>query len=67
MIPHLGRRKAKDVKRRDIILIIDEIVERGSPITANRTLRIIKKMFSFAVKRGVLDAESFNFLTGFPL
>ena len=57
VIPHLGRRKAKDVKRRDIILIIDEIVERGSPITANRTLRIIKKMFSFAVKRGVLDAS----------
>lgn len=55
--PYLGRRKAKDIKRRDIILLIDGIVERGSPIAANRTLRIIKKMFSFAVKRGVLDAS----------
>ena len=55
--PHLGKRKAKDIKRRDIVLLIDEIVDRGSPITANRTLRIIKKMFSFAVKRGVLDAS----------
>jgi integrase len=57
VIPFLGRRKAKDIKRRDIILLIDEIVDRGSPIAANRTLRIIKKMFSFAVKRGVLDAS----------
>ena len=57
VIPILGRRKAKDIKRRDITLLIDEIVSRGSPIAANRTLRIIKKMFSFAVKRGVLDAS----------
>ena len=57
VIPYLGRRKAKDIKRRDIILLIDEIVDRGSPIAANRTLRIIRKMFSFAVKRGVLDAS----------
>ena len=57
VIPNLGKRKAKDIKRRDIVLLIDEIVDRGSPITANRTLRIIKKMFSFAVKRGVLDAS----------
>ena len=57
VIPFLGRRKAKDIKRRDIILLIDEIVNRGSPIAANRTLRIIRKMFSFAVKRGVLDAS----------
>jgi len=57
LIPHLGRRKAKDIKRRDIILVVDKIVERGSPIAANRTLRIIKKMFSFAVSRGILDAS----------
>ena len=55
--PFLGKRKAKDIKRRDIILLIDGIVDRGSPIAANRTLRIIRKMFSFAVKRGVLDAS----------
>ena len=55
--PFLGKRKAKDIKRRDIILLIDGIVDRGSPIAANRTLRTIRKMFSFAVKRGVLDAS----------
>ena len=57
VIPQFAKRKAKDIKRRDIVLLMDGIVERGSPITANRTLRVIKKMFSFAVKRGVLDAS----------
>ena len=57
VIPQFGKRKAKDIKRRDIVLLMDGIVERGSPITANRTLRVIKKMFSFGVKRGVIDAS----------
>jgi integrase len=57
VIPKLGKRKAKDIKGRDIVLLLDGIVERGSPIAANRTLRVIKKMFSFAVKRGILDAS----------
>jgi len=57
VVPYLGRRKAKDIKRREIILLIDKIVDRGSPVSANQTLRIITKMFSFAVKRGVLDAS----------
>ena len=57
VIPQFGKRKAKDIKRRDIVLLMDGIVDRGSPITANRTLRVIKKMFSFTVKRGILDAS----------
>ena len=57
MIPQLGRRKSRDIKPREIILVIDKIVERGSPISAARTLRILKKMFSFAVSRGILDAS----------
>ena len=57
VVPHLGRRKAKDIKRREIMLVIDKIVDRGSPVSANQTLRIITKMFSFAVERGVLDAS----------
>ena len=57
VVPNLGRRKARDVKPRDINLVIDKIVERDAPISATRALRIIKKMFSFAVSRGILDAS----------
>jgi integrase len=57
VIPRWGNRKAKDVTRRDIILLLDEIVERGASIQANRTLAAIRKMYSFAMGRGVLDAS----------
>lgn len=57
VLPVWGRRKAKDLKRRDIVLLIDRIVERGSPIQANRTLATVRKMFNFALSRSILDAS----------
>jgi integrase len=57
LIPAFGRRKAKDIKRRDIVLLLDEIVGRGAPIQANRALAVIRKMFNFAVTRSILDTS----------
>ena len=50
-----GNRKVHDITRRDIIRLLDKIKERGSPITANRTLACIRKMFNFAVERAILN------------
>ena len=57
VVPRWGKRKAQDITRRDIINLLDEIVERGASIQANRTLAAIRKMYSFAMGRGVLDAS----------
>ena len=56
-LPRFGKRKAKDINRRDIITMLDEIVARGAPIQANRTLEIIRKLFNWAVARDILDAN----------
>ncbi len=48
-------RKDVQPKRRDIVLLLDEIVDRGAPIQANRTLAVIRKMFNFALSRGILE------------
>ena len=56
VVPIWGMRKAKDIRRRDVILLLDGIVERGAPIAANRTLGVIRRMFNFAVARDLLDA-----------
>ena len=56
VLPAWGKRKARDIRRRDVILLLDGIVERGAPIGANRTLGIIRRMFNFAVARDILDA-----------
>ena len=57
VLPRWGKRKAQDITRRDIILLLDEIVERGALIQANRTLAAIRKMYSFAMGRGVLESS----------
>jgi integrase len=55
VIPFIGRRKAKDIKKRDLVLLLDAVVDRGSPIAANKTYEIIRKMFDFAVSRSLLE------------
>jgi integrase len=57
VIPRWGKRKAQDITRRDIILLLDEIVDRGALIQANRTLAAIRKMYSFAMGRGILESS----------
>lgn len=57
VLPEWGRRKAKDITRRDVIRLLDNIVDRGAPIMANRTLAVIRKMFNFAVGRDIVLAS----------
>jgi integrase len=52
--PIWGKRKAKDVTRRDVILLLDKVKERGAPIAANRTLACVRRMFNFAVERDII-------------
>jgi integrase len=54
VLPAIGRKKAADVVRKDIINILDEIVQRGSPIAANRALSVIRKMFRFGVSQDII-------------
>lgn len=56
VLPVWGERKAKDITRRDVISLLDGIAERGSPIQANRTLAVVRKMFNFAISRDIVDA-----------
>jgi integrase len=56
IIPVWGRRKAKEITRRDIITLLDDVVDRGSPVMANRLLALLRRMFGFAVERDILGA-----------
>jgi integrase len=57
VLPAWRRRKAKDIARRDVIALLDAIVDRGSPIAANRTLAIIRRMFGWALSRDIVPAS----------
>jgi integrase len=50
-----GKRKAADIKKRDVVLLLESIIERGSPGSANNNFKILRKMFRFAVQRDILE------------
>jgi integrase len=56
VLPAIGKLKAKDVRRRDIIRLLDKVKER-SPIMANRTLEIVRKMFNWGVSQDIVEAN----------
>lgn len=55
VIPVWGDRKAKDIRKRDVIDLLDGIVKRGSPVMANNAFEKIRKMFNFAVAKDILE------------
>lgn len=52
-----GGKKASKITRRDVIELLDEIVARGAPVQANRTLAVVRRMFNFAIDRDVISAS----------
>lgn len=48
-------RDIRSISRRDVIALIEAIADRGRPVMANRTLAHIRKMFSWAEGRDMID------------
>lgn len=59
VLPVWGKRKAIDIKKRDVILLLEGIVERGAPTQSNSVLEVTRKMFNFAIERGMLEYSPF--------
>ena len=54
ILPKWKKRKIKDIKRVNIVALVEKMAVK-TPIQANRTLAVIKGMFSYAVRVGVLE------------
>lgn len=53
-LPAWRTRKAKDITRRDIVVLMDTVRDRA-PVTANRLLGVLARMFNFAAERGIIE------------
>lgn len=56
VVPEIGLIPLNEVHRRDVIALLDRIRDRGAFILSNRVLAVVRRMFGFAVERGVLEA-----------
>lgn len=45
------------IGRSDIHAILDAIIDRGSPISANRALAVMSRLFSWSVERGLIPTS----------
>lgn len=54
ILPALGERRIQEISKREIIEILDGIVDRGSPITANRLLAHMRTLWTWAKGRDII-------------
>jgi integrase len=62
IIPAFRGRRLSEIKRHDVIVFLDRIVDRGAPISANRVLATFKSMANFAVQREIIDVSPFTII-----
>jgi len=60
VIPVWGKRKAEDIKKRDVTLLLESIVDRGAPAMSNQVLKITRKVFNFGIERDILQHTPFT-------
>lgn len=54
-LPAFGPMPVSSITKRDVIKLIDKIVEVGSPVAANRVLAFTKRFFSWCKERDILE------------
>lgn len=51
-----GQRDIRQIKRHDVLEIMDAALERGASYQANRILATIRKLFNWCLERGIIEA-----------
>lgn len=52
-----GQRDIREIKRADILELMDGAIDRGASYQANRIHSNLRKLFNWCVERGILDAS----------
>ncbi len=57
VVAHWRGRHLAEIGRADVHDLLDAVVDRGSPIMANRVLAALRKMCAWAVERGIITVS----------
>jgi integrase len=52
-----GSRKVSDIRQADVIALLDDVVDGGAPVGANRVFSAVRKLFNWAQARHGLDSN----------
>jgi integrase len=57
VLPRWGNKLLGEIRKRDVIALLDAVRERGAPVMANRVLAAIRKFFNWCISRGLLEVS----------
>jgi integrase len=57
VLPKWGNKRIQEITKRDVLDLLDGIVDRGGGLSANRVLAAVRKLFNWAVQRGIIGAS----------
>jgi integrase len=55
LLPAFGALPAESIRKRDVIALLDAIVDRGAPVMANRTRALLSRIYTFGLSRDVVE------------
>jgi integrase len=58
LLPRFKNRKAASITRRELRTLLREIVNRGAPVLANRTLEIMRRIYNWALEEETEGLEA---------
>lgn len=62
ILPQWGHRDLRSITAADVVALLDGIVDRGSPVMANRSATVVSQFFRFAIHRGLLTSTPVQLL-----
>jgi integrase len=57
VLPHWRNRRINEIGRRDVLDVIDRVVDRGSPVMARQLHVVLHRLFRWSVGRGIIEAN----------
>ena len=58
VIPHIGNRPARGIRRTDVIALLDPLNKKGKTTQANRVLAYLRRAFNWSINRGAFDTDT---------
>ncbi len=57
VVSRWGNRSVREINKRDVIELASEIAQRGTPIAANKLLKVVKTFLNWCAGRAVIDSS----------
>jgi integrase len=57
VLPRWGHRRIQEISKRDVLDLLDAVIDRGGGLSANRVLAVVRKLFAWAVQRGIVEVS----------